>query len=80
MHHRLSLSPSDRRLDVGAGQGLGKLLLQALIEACERLGRKQMLAVIGDSTNAASIGLHLSFGFRQVLLLLLFLFFYKSCS
>ncbi|ELR20745.1 acetyltransferase [Acanthamoeba castellanii str. Neff] len=48
------------------GLGLGKLLLRALIEACEKLGRKQMLAVIGDSNNAASIGLHQSFGFRKV--------------
>jgi phosphinothricin acetyltransferase len=45
---------------------LGKLLLRALIEACETLGRKQMLAVVGDSNNAASIGLHQSFGFRKV--------------
>jgi phosphinothricin acetyltransferase len=45
---------------------LGKLLLRALIEACEKLGRKQMLAVVGDSNNAASIGLHQSFGFRKV--------------
>lgn len=47
-------------------QGLGKRLLRLLIDECTRLGRKQMLAVIGDSTNAASVQLHQSLGFRKV--------------
>lgn len=45
------------------GQGVGKALLSALIAACEALGLRQMCAVIGDSGNAASIGLHASQGF-----------------
>lgn len=45
------------------GHGLGRLLLAAVIEACERNGYRQMVAVIGGSDNAASIGLHASFGF-----------------
>lgn len=46
-------------------QGLGKRLLEKLIEECTSRGRKQMLAVIGDSTNAASVGLHHALGFRK---------------
>ena len=46
------------------GRGIGKLLLPALIEACENAGRRQMIAVIGDSGNIASIRLHERFGFR----------------
>ena len=45
------------------GQGVGLALLSALIEACEALGKRQMIAVIGDSGNAASIGLHAALGF-----------------
>jgi phosphinothricin acetyltransferase len=48
-----------------AGGGLGKALLMALIEACERLGKRRMTAVIGDSENAASIGLHRACGFED---------------
>jgi len=47
------------------GRGIGKLLLPALIEACEGAGRRQMIAVIGDSGNIASIRLHERFGFRD---------------
>ncbi|MBT3991147.1 MAG: N-acetyltransferase [Rhodospirillaceae bacterium] len=48
------------------GQGLGHLLLTALIEACTALGLRQMIAVIGDSQNHASINLHTKCGFTQV--------------
>ena len=47
------------------GRGLGKLLLPALIGACENAGRRQMIAVIGDSGNIASVRLHERFGFRH---------------
>lgn len=54
-------------LAVGArGQGLGRRLLAALIEDCERRGARQMLARIGDSANLGSIRLHSSLGFEQV--------------
>jgi L-amino acid N-acyltransferase YncA len=49
-----------------AGRGLGKLLMPALIGAADQAGRRQMIAVIGDSANAASIRLHERFGFRHV--------------
>ena len=46
--------------------GLGRLLLEALIAACEAKGFRQMIAVIGDSGNAPSIGLHAACGFTRV--------------
>src|SRR5882724_2034849 len=45
------------------GKGVGKRLLAELLAQCAALGARQMLAVIGDSANAASIGLHASLGF-----------------
>jgi phosphinothricin acetyltransferase len=48
------------------GRGCGQALLAALIERCEQGPWRQMVAVIGDSGNAASVGLHERFGFRQV--------------
>ena len=48
------------------GQGLGKLLLAELLSRCEAAGARQMLAVIGDSANTASIGVHRALGFEQV--------------
>ena len=51
------------------GQGLGKTLVAAAIEAAAAAGYTQMIAVIGDQANAGSIGLHASLGFRQVGLL-----------
>jgi len=47
------------------GQGVGKALVQVLLERAEAAGFRQMLAVIGDSENTGSIGLHISLGFRQ---------------
>jgi L-amino acid N-acyltransferase YncA len=46
--------------------GAGRALLTTVVAEAERLGYRQMLAVIGDSANAASIGLHEALGFRQV--------------
>ena len=48
-----------------AGQGIGRALLAELMRHCEALGIRQMLAVIGDSANAGSIGLHRSLGFEH---------------
>ncbi len=48
-----------------AGRGIGKALMSRLIAACEGMGLRQMLAVIGDSANAGSIGLHRAMGFEQ---------------
>ena len=49
-----------------ARQGIGLALLQALIRECECRSFRQMIAVIGDSANHASIGLHERLGFRMV--------------
>ncbi|HWA79980.1 MAG TPA: GNAT family N-acetyltransferase [Acetobacteraceae bacterium] len=48
------------------GRGLGRRLLGALIEACVERGFRQMVAVVGDSGNHASIRLHERAGFRMV--------------
>lgn len=50
--------------DMG-GRGLGKALLIELITRCEKGPWRQMIAVIGDSENRGSIGLHRSLGFHH---------------
>jgi phosphinothricin acetyltransferase len=45
------------------GKGIGKAVLAELIARCTALNYRQIIAVIGDSANAASIGLHASLGF-----------------
>ena len=47
-------------------KGIGKALLSALIDSCKARDYKQVLAVIGDSDNQGSIGLHRSCGFVPV--------------
>ncbi|HEX2559980.1 N-acetyltransferase family protein [Phenylobacterium sp.] len=47
------------------GRGVGKTVLSAVIAACEAAGMRQVVAVIGDSQNAGSIGLHRSLGFQD---------------
>jgi phosphinothricin acetyltransferase len=49
-----------------SGRGLGSRLLGGLIAECEAGQWRQMVAVIGDSANSASIRLHSRFGFRHV--------------
>ena len=46
------------------GKGAGRALLAELLTRCTALGYRQMVAVIGDSANVASIGLHARLGFR----------------
>ncbi|MBU8974637.1 GNAT family N-acetyltransferase [Lysobacter sp. MMG2] len=48
------------------GRGVGRALLQRLIDDCTALGLRQMVAVVGDVTNLASIALHEKLGFRTV--------------
>ena len=45
-------------------RGIGMQLLQRLIAESEACGYRQMIAVIGDSANAGSIGVHTRCGFR----------------
>ena len=48
------------------GQGVGKALVAQLIEDATAAGMRQMIAVIGDSDNVGSIGMHASLGFHLV--------------
>jgi len=47
-------------------KGLGKALLSELCAQAEKAGVRKFLAVIGDSANAGSIGVHRSVGFTHV--------------
>ena len=47
-------------------RGIGLMLMRDLIRDCAALGYRQMMAVIGDSANEASIRLHARLGFRMV--------------
>lgn len=54
-------------LGPGAGaKGLGTALMQALIDACEQIRLREIVAVISDSGAEASIRLHEKFGFVEV--------------
>jgi phosphinothricin acetyltransferase len=55
------------------GKGLGRALLAELSAHAEKAGVRKLIAVIGDSANTGSIGLHLSVGFSHVGIL-------KSCG
>ncbi|MSO99090.1 MAG: N-acetyltransferase family protein [Rhodospirillaceae bacterium] len=48
------------------GRGIGNALMDELIKRCTALGYRQMIAVIGDSTNAASLAIHSQHGFRVI--------------
>ncbi|MDR3535629.1 MAG: GNAT family N-acetyltransferase [Acetobacteraceae bacterium] len=48
------------------GQGVGKALVARLIEDATARGMRQMIAVIGDSENVGSIGVHASLGFHMI--------------
>jgi phosphinothricin acetyltransferase len=47
------------------GKGVGTALLAELVGRCEAAGARQMLAVIGDSQNLGSIGVHRRLGFEH---------------
>ena len=47
------------------GRGIGRALVADVIRRCEAMGLRQLTAVIGDSANAGSIGLHRSLGFVE---------------
>ncbi|HXX85686.1 MAG TPA: GNAT family N-acetyltransferase [Casimicrobiaceae bacterium] len=49
-----------------ARRGVGATLLAELVSASQRAGARQMIAVIGDSANVASIRLHAAAGFTKV--------------
>ena len=63
--YRFSLEDSIYVHPMDARRGVGRALLGELIERSAALGYRQMIAVIGDSGNAGSIGLHAAFGFTH---------------
>lgn len=64
--YRYSLEDSVYVREGHAGKGIGRALLAELIERCSHGPWRQMIAVIGDSANAASIELHRKLGFREI--------------
>jgi phosphinothricin acetyltransferase len=60
VENSIYLAPASHR------RGIGLRLLQRLIADCETRGYRQMIAVIGDSANAGSIGLHARTGFSLI--------------
>jgi L-amino acid N-acyltransferase YncA len=60
VENSIYLDPSFHR------RGAGLQLLQRLIVECETRGFRQMIAVIGDSANAGSIGIHTRTGFKLI--------------
>ena len=64
--YRFSVEDSVYVAPGAAGQGIGRALLNGLIQRCTDLGRRQMIAIIGDSGNTASIALHRACGFSHV--------------
>lgn len=67
--YRYTVENSVYVADWAQRRGVGRALLNALIPACEAAGKRQMIAVIGDSGNHASIELHRAAGFQHVGLL-----------
>jgi len=61
--YRYTLEDSVYVKEGSHGKGIGKAVLAELIVRCTALKYRQIIAVIGDSANAASIGLHASLGF-----------------
>ncbi len=64
--YRFSVENSVYLAPEAGRRGIGRRLLETLIERATALGKRQMVAVIGDSANHASIGLHTALGFRIV--------------
>jgi L-amino acid N-acyltransferase YncA len=64
--YRYAIEDSVYVADGQTGRGIGSALLRELIARCERGPWRQMVAVVGDSANSASIALHRRFGFQLV--------------
>lgn len=63
--YRFTVEDSIYIAPAAAGRGIGRALLARLVADCEQRGYRQMLAVIGDSANTASIAVHRACGFTQ---------------
>lgn len=67
--YRFTLENSVYVAPDAARRGFGRALLAELLARCAAGGYRQMIAIIGDSGNAGSIGLHSAMGFRHAGLL-----------
>jgi phosphinothricin acetyltransferase len=63
--YRFSVEDSVYLHPEAQGRGVGRALLAELVARCQATGARQMLAVIGDSGNHASIGVHRALGFER---------------
>jgi phosphinothricin acetyltransferase len=63
--YRFSVEDSIYLASEASGQGLGKALLQELLVQLERRGVRKVMAVIGDSANLGSVGVHKALGFSH---------------
>lgn len=64
--YRYSVEDSIYLAPEAAGQGLGRALLAELLTTLERGGIRKVMAVIGDSANAGSVGVHSAAGFERI--------------
>jgi L-amino acid N-acyltransferase YncA len=64
--YRFSVEDSIYLAPSAVGKGLGKLLLAELCAQLERRGIRKVMAVIGDSANLGSVGVHKALGFSHV--------------
>jgi len=64
--YRFSAEDSIYLAPEATGQGLGRSLLAELSSQAERAGIRKLIAVIGDSGNQGSIGVHRNAGFSHV--------------
>jgi phosphinothricin acetyltransferase len=64
--YRFSAEDSIYLSPLATGRGWGRLLLAELMSQAERAGVRKLIAVIGDSDNAGSIGVHRALGFTSV--------------
>lgn len=60
VENTIYLAPDSQR------RGVGTRLLQRLIDDCEAMGFRQIIALVGDSANAGSIGVHTRCGFQTI--------------
>jgi len=63
--YRFCLEDSIYLDEAARGHGVGRVLLAELLAQCAARGARQMLAVIGDSANAGSVGVHRACGFED---------------
>jgi L-amino acid N-acyltransferase YncA len=64
--YRYTLEDSVYLAAGATGRGIGRALVRSLVAEATALGYRQMVAVIGDSANAASIAMHRACGFSEV--------------